>query len=110
QQTAEGGYIVAGHTYSNDGDVSANYGGSDCWLLKLDASGNIEWEKSLGGDGEEYAYSIQQTTDGGYIIAGYSNSADGDVPETHDGSIDFWIVKLAPEGTADLGDETIINS
>ena len=70
QQTDDGGYIVAGWSFSNDGDVSGNNGGSDYWIVKLDASGTISWQRSLGGSGDEEANSIQQTTDGGYIVAG----------------------------------------
>lgn len=57
----------------------------------------IEWQKSLGGSGEERAQSIQQTSDGGYIVAGSSKSNDGDVSGNH-GNYDYWIVKLSPEG------------
>jgi len=93
QQTSDGGYIVAGYTESNDGDVSENHGWYDCWIVKLDKDGNIEWQKSLGGSKEDIALSIQQTSDGGYIVAGYTESNDGDVSENH-GSKDAWIVKL----------------
>lgn len=100
QQTTDGGYIVAGYTNSNDGDVTGNHGGYgyDYWIVKLDNSGNIEWEKSLGGSGNDYANSIQQTTDGGYIVAGFSDSNDGDVTGNH-GHWDYWIVKLDSTGS-----------
>ncbi|OFY91658.1 MAG: hypothetical protein A3K10_10975, partial [Bacteroidetes bacterium RIFCSPLOWO2_12_FULL_31_6] len=93
QQNANGGYIVAGLSSSNDGDVTGNHGGSDSWVLKLDTSGVITWQKALGGTGNDNAGSIQQTVDGGYILAGYSESNDGDVAGNH-GSSDFWVVKL----------------
>lgn len=93
QQTIDGGYIVAGSSKSNDGDVSGNHGYGDYWIVKLDFSGNIEWQKSLGGSGGDYAYSVQQTSDRGYIVAGTSSSNDGDVSGNH-GSWDYWIVKL----------------
>ena len=97
QQTTDGGYIVAGWSLSNDGNVTGNNGSSDYWIVKLDATGNITWQKSLGGSGVDFAYSIQQTTDGGYIVAGYSNSNNGDVTGNN-GSNDFWIVKLDTTG------------
>ncbi|MBX3257764.1 MAG: T9SS type A sorting domain-containing protein [Chitinophagaceae bacterium] len=97
QQTTDGGYIVAGNSSSNDGDVSGNHGGNDYWVVKLDATGNIQWQKSLGGTGEDKAKSVQQTTDGGYIVAGYSNSNDGDVSGNH-GGYDYWVVKLDTTG------------
>ncbi|NLY22597.1 MAG: T9SS type A sorting domain-containing protein [Bacteroidales bacterium] len=96
QQTSDGGFIVAGQTYSNDGDVSGNHGGSDAWVVKLNSSGNILWQKCLGGTGWDWENSIQQTSDGGFIVAGYTNSNDGDVSGNH-GSKDYWVVKLTNE-------------
>jgi hypothetical protein len=55
--------------------------------------GSLQWQKSLGGSRWDYASSIQQTSDGGYIIAGISRSNDGDVKGNH-GETDYWIVKL----------------
>jgi len=98
QQTSDGGYIVAGLSNSTDGDVTGNHGGSDYWIVKLDASGTIQWQKSLGGSSNDNANFIQQTSDGGYIIAGESNSNDGDVTGNH-GNFDYWIVKLDASGT-----------
>ena len=72
QQTTDGGYIVAGASGSNDGDVTGNNGVWDYWVVKLDASGNIIWQRSIGGASLDEARSIQQTTDGGYIVAGHS--------------------------------------
>src|SRR5258706_503563 len=97
QQTADGGYIVAGSTTSNDGDVTSNHGGKDYWLVKLDVSGNIQWQKCFGGTNNDEAQAVQQTSDGGYVIAGFTNSNDGDVTGNH-GSIDCWIVKLDGSG------------
>ena len=54
----------------NDPNLGAPHEETDYWILKLDESGNIQWEKSLGGSNDEYAYSIQQTTDGGFVVAG----------------------------------------
>ncbi len=97
QQTADGGYIVAGASTSNDGDVSGNHGSNDYWIVKLNKTGAIQWQKSLGGSSNDYAYSIQQTADGGYIAAGYSGSNDGDVSSNH-GVYDYWIAKLKKTG------------
>ncbi|MCB9365326.1 MAG: T9SS type A sorting domain-containing protein [Flavobacteriales bacterium] len=98
QQTADGGYIVAGFSYSNDEDITGNNGGSDMWIVKLTSTGTITWEKSLGGTDYDFAQSIQQTTDGGYIVAGDSPSIDGDVTGNNGGK-DMWIVKLTSTGT-----------
>ncbi len=67
QQTSDGGYIVAGYTYF------FGAGGWDAWIIKLDAKGNVQWQKTYGGKDDDEAYSIQQTSDGGYIVAGYTD-------------------------------------
>ena len=98
KQTADGGYIVAGFSASTDGDVTGNHGSSDYWVVKLTSTGNIIWQKSLGGSGNDDAYAVQQTADGGYIVAGISASKDGDaIGNTESG--DYWVVKLNSTGT-----------
>jgi len=94
QQTNDGGYIVTGESDSNDGDVSGNHGSQDIWVVKLNFTGTIEWQKSIGGTESESTSSIQKTNDGGYIVAGGSSSNDGDVSGNH-GDVDCWLVKLA---------------
>ena len=96
-QTTNGGFIVAGYARSTNGDVSGNHGWTDCWIVKLDSSGNLLWQKSLGGSDADDAYSIQPTNDGGFIVAGNSWSIDGDVSGNH-GSSDDWIVKVDSVG------------
>ena len=93
KQTKDGGYIIGGFSSSNNGDLSKNQGCNDFWIIKIDSMGNIEWEKSLGGSGYEEAKSIILTSDGGYIVAGVTDSNDGDVKGFH-GEKDAWIVKL----------------
>ena len=100
QQTSEGGYIIAGTSISDDGDITLNNGWFDCWIVKLTSSGQLDWQKSFGGTGGDYAYSVQQTTDEGYIIAGSSYSNDGDVSGNH-GDLDYWVVKLTSSGDLD---------
>lgn len=97
-QTYDSGYAVAGISHSNDGDLTGNHGGLDYWVVKLSSSGIIEWQKSLGGSGDDWAYSIIQTFDSGYVVSGYSNSNDGDVTGNI-GFYDYWIVKLNTSGT-----------
>jgi hypothetical protein len=67
QQTSDGGYILAGYT-------SSFMVGPDIFLIKTDANGNIQWSKTYGGASYDYAHSVRQTSDGGYIVAGYTNS------------------------------------
>lgn len=95
--TDDAGFIVAGSAMSNDGDVSNNYGQSDCWILKLDADGEIIWERNYGGTGTETAYAIKSTSDGGYLFAGATNSINGDVQGQH-GYYDVWVVKTDSVG------------
>jgi len=85
QQTSDGGYIVAGYT------LSYTYGGADFAIYKLDSSGNKVWFKHYGGANDDYGRSIQQTSDGGYVVAGYTYSY------TY-GSEDFAIYKLNSSG------------
>lgn len=95
QQTTDGGYIVVGMTFSNNFDVTGHYGSSDCWVVKLSGTGIIEWQKALGGSGPDEGFSIQQTSDGGYILSGYTFSTNGVVTTAPGG----WIVKLNNTGT-----------
>lgn len=93
----DGGYFIAGHSESTSGDVTVNYGNTDYWVIKIDGIGNLEWQKTLGGSGEDQAYSVKATPDGGCVMAGYSNSNDVDVIGNH-GKNDFWITKLSNTG------------
>jgi hypothetical protein len=68
QQTSDGGYIVAGYTYS------FGAGDYDIFLIKTDANGNVQWAKTYGGTSDDWAFSVQQISDGGYIVAGYTGS------------------------------------
>lgn len=102
QKTTDGGYIIAAGTNSNDGDVSGNHSSGDFWIIKISNNGTIQWQKCLGGTSNDYPSTIQQTTDGGYIVGGSAGSNDGDVTGNHlnNGSvqIDYWVVKLTNTG------------
>ena len=98
--TADSGFIVAGSSNSINGDVTDHIGdtlNTDFWIVKINATGAIQWKKSYGGTLNEVAQSIEATHDGGYIIAGYTNSIDGQVTGNH-GGYDFWVVKIDDTG------------
>jgi M6 family metalloprotease-like protein/uncharacterized delta-60 repeat protein len=88
QQTRDGGYIMAGWTKF----FRISYYDTEFWVLKLAADGTVQWQKTYGGTGSEEAHSIQQTRDGGYIVAGWTDSFGA-------GSSDIWVLKLAADGT-----------
>ncbi len=98
--TSDGGTVVAGYTDSEGGDVSPHPNREywDLWVLKLDRCGTIQWERSLGGSQYESARDIVQTSDGGYIVAGETNSTDGGVVAGYGGTKDIWILRLDPNG------------
>jgi len=98
RQTTDSGYIVAGYSFSSDGQVTGSHDSCDAWIVKLFPSGNIQWGKSLGGSRFDEAQSVEQTADGGYIITGTTNSSDGDITTNHGGE-DLWVVKLSDTGT-----------
>ena len=81
QQTLDGGYILAGFSHDTN----------DAWLIKTDANGNEQWNKTFGGPEMEYAHSVRQTSDGGYILAGSTHSYGS-------GGADAWIVKTDANG------------
>ncbi len=88
QQTRDGGYIVAGNTFS------FGAGGYDVWVLKLSADGSVEWQKTYGGRDNDFINAIRQTRDGGYIMAGYTSSFGAFGSRDHDA----WVLKLSANG------------
>jgi hypothetical protein len=95
QQTTDGGYIIAGSTGSQNGDVSGNHGNADAWVVKVNSTGTVQWQRCLGGTGYEYGFCARQTSDGGYVVAAELASADGDASSFNGG---YWIVKLDAAG------------
>jgi hypothetical protein len=90
RETNDGGYIIAGST--------ASFGARnrDYWVMKLNNTGTIEWEKTYGGTAQDDAYTVVKTIDGGYLVAGESYSF-----RTGTTSRDIWILKLFSDGTID---------
>ena len=102
EETPDGGYIVGGQSLSGGGwgDKSeSNKGGYDYWIVKLDEDGVVEWDRSYGGLGKDQLYNVQPTSDGGYIIAGTSDSGiSGDKTENRVGNSDYWVIKTDASG------------
>ncbi|MBL7827292.1 MAG: hypothetical protein JNJ57_11715, partial [Saprospiraceae bacterium] len=97
-QTPDGGFVIAGHTRSDDGDVTGQHGEKDAWIIKIDGSGTLLWQRTLGGSGWDEAWSITLTSDGGYAVAGTSDSSDGDCLGNPGQSQDYWVVKMKGGG------------
>lgn len=108
QPTQDKGYILGGSSDSSSGvDLSKNpyqksedsRGGMDYWVIKLSEDGQIEWQRTFGGEYTDVLRKIEQTADGGYILGGYSNStASGEKEEESQGEGDFWVIKLDKGG------------
>ncbi len=98
-ESDDGGYVVLGSTNSADGDVDdrTSTDDYDYWVLKLNTDGEKQWSRSYGGTQDETATNIQKTSDGGYIISGYSRSNDGDV-SGNEGFHDYWLLKIDSGG------------
>jgi hypothetical protein len=108
-QTADGGYILGGHSISDiSGEKTEPVRGQyDYWIVKISCSGKVEWDKTIGGSSWDYLESIEQTKDGGYIVGGYSfSNKSGDKTENSKGATDYWIVKLNRKGKIEW-DKTI---
>jgi len=90
QQTSDGGYVIVGSS------TSYGAGGSDLWILKVDALGEFSWSKTYGGQGNDAGKDIVQTSDGGYIITGYTRSFSSD------GDMDLWLIKTDANGESCL--------
>lgn len=105
-QTSDGGYALTGYAMSDDGDGSVNKGFHDNWVLKVDAVGGIEWEKSFGFSGHDHSYDIIEAQDGGYFFTGFlditSARADGNTEKasslTRHGIGEFWGTKIDEQG------------
>ncbi len=98
-ESHDGGFVAAGGVRSNDGDfVNVNPTLSDIIVLKVNASGQLEWKKTYGGSGEDRGYSIARSLDGGYVLTGGTRSNDGDFSGLSKGDFDIFAMKLDANG------------
>ncbi len=96
-QNSDGSFYIAATSRSSDGDVGGNHGGTDYWLLKVSAEGNILWERNYGGSDDETFAIVKQLNNSGLLLFGSSRSTDGDVGNNLGGK-DYWLVKTDSEG------------
>jgi hypothetical protein len=97
-QSDDGGFVMAGFSESDDFDITDTQGSYDFWMVKVDAIGNMLWERSFGGSGIEIAHDIAKTNDGGYVLTGNTFSTDGDISQAN-GESDFWLIKVNGAGS-----------
>lgn len=93
----DGGLILVGSSESTNFDVMHNKGSYDFWVIKLAADGKLQWKENYGGSGIDQATSICKTGNNSYLIAGRTNSTDGDVSKAL-GSFDAWIIHINDHG------------
>ncbi len=94
--TSDGSYLFAGSSSSviSGNKTVSNFGSTDYWIVKLNSFGNIEWQKTIGGSGANILSSIDNTSDGGFILGGSSTSnISGLKSENSYGNHDYWIAK-----------------
>lgn len=96
-ETVDGNYLITGHSRSNDGDLTSNKGQLDFWILKVDYSGHLIWQRNYGGSDEDYTVKAISLHDGNYMILGHSTSIDFDVPDNY-GDLDISLMKLNANG------------
>ena len=103
-ETSDGGYALLGYSDSSDGDVSSNNGNRDFWLVKINASGVLSWQKSFGYEGEDEGVSIIETSDNHLMLSGVldvtasgGEGNQGRFSTRHAGG-DYWAIKITPTG------------
>lgn len=95
--SADGSIMVLGTSASDDGDVTGAHGGNDVWIIQLDATGNLLWQKAFGGSDDESGFDIFQRAENDFIVTGETSSFDGDVEGNHGGT-DALIIKVDKNG------------
>jgi hypothetical protein len=96
-ETSDNAYVIAGYTSGYNGDVTANYGNADYWVVKISTDGEIIWENSFGGSDTDIANAIIDNNSTGYFVFGVSMSNDGLISDSK-GQADFWLVSIDYSG------------
>lgn len=96
--TPDGGFIIAAEIGGDGGNVNETFGQTDIWLIKTDYSGELQWQKTLGGSAMDVPRRIKVLSDGSILLCAESSSTDGDLSENN-GLYDGWLVKLSATGT-----------
>mgnify|MGYP003403942254 FL=1 len=96
-QTIDGNYLITGYSLSTDGDITFNHGGADIWVLKLNESGSVVWQKSYGSSESDNSQDIIESPTGDIYVVGNTDGIDGDVTIGY-GFDDYWILKLNASG------------
>ena len=97
-QMSPSSYLIAGTTRSNNGDVFGNHGGEDIWIAKIDITGNLIWQKCIGGSNSERIYSLKKIVNNNFLLVGYTESNDGDISGNH-GKRDGWAAEMDSTGS-----------
>ena len=97
-QTPDGGFVLVGFTESDDFDISTPRGSYDIWVVKLNSTGSLVWERSFGGSGVDIAHDALMLGNGDFLIVGQTNSSDGDIKNPN-GDFDAFAMRISPQGT-----------
>ena len=99
--TTDGGVVLGGRSYSpiSGEKTETNNGVDDYWLVKLDKSGKVQWQRTFGGTDVDEILALQQTKDGGYILTGNSVSYPSGDKAENKGVFDYWVIKLNSFGS-----------
>ncbi|QBZ98879.1 T9SS type A sorting domain-containing protein [Flavobacterium sangjuense] len=107
--TKDGGYLLGGSSNSPDGGTKTqkNIGQSDYWIIKIDEKGQEQWQKTIGGKGDDKLAIACETNDGNFILGGNSNSeSGGDKRSSNESGTDFWVLKIEKDTKEILWQET----
>ena len=92
-KTQDNGFLISGSSRSTNGNLTSNKGQNDAWIVKINSSGNLEWQKAIGGSEVDFFYDVVELNDQTIVVVGDSNSSNEDISENK-GFTDLLILKL----------------